>query len=61
MQIMSSYRIGYNFAEAYMAAAREQQGLLPIPLRILTENEVSVILNSLIFALKKLKDVYNIV
>jgi hypothetical protein len=32
-----------------------------IPSRILTENEVSVMLNSLIFAVKKLEDVRDIV
>jgi len=61
MQIMSSCRTGYNFAEAYVAAAREQQGLLPIPSRMLTEKEVSPMLSSLIFALKKLEDVRDMV
>lgn len=44
-----------------MAAAREQQGPQPIPSRMPTENEVSVLLNSLIFALKKLEDVRDMV
>jgi hypothetical protein len=61
MQIISSCRTGYNFAEAYVATAREQQGSPPIPSRIPTENEVSVMLNSLIFALKKLEDVRDMV
>jgi hypothetical protein len=58
---MSSCRTGYHFAEAYGAAAREQQGPQPIPSRMPTENEVSVLLNSLIFALKKLEDVRDMV
>lgn len=58
---MSSCRTGYHFAEAYVAAAREQQGPQPIPSRMPTENEVSVLLNSLIFALKKLEDVRDMV
>ncbi len=61
MQIVSSCRTGYNFAETYVAAAREQRGSPPIPSRMPTENEVSVILNSLIFALKKLEDVRDMV
>ncbi len=58
---MSSCLTGYNFAEAYVAAAREQQGSPPIPSRMPTENEMSVMLNSLIFALKKLEDVRDMV
>ncbi|KAK4156292.1 hypothetical protein C8A00DRAFT_30889 [Chaetomidium leptoderma] len=59
--IMSSCRTGYHFAEAYVAAAREQQGAQPIPSRMPTENEVSVLLNSLVYALKKLEDVRDMV
>ncbi len=58
---MSSCRTGYSFAEEYVAAVREQQGSPPIPSRMPTENEVSVMLNSLIFALKKLEDVRDMV
>lgn len=58
---MSSCRTGYHFAEAYVAAAREQQGSQPIPSRMPTENEVSALLNSLVFALKKLEDVRDMV
>jgi hypothetical protein len=61
MQIMSSCLTGYNFAEAYVAVAREQQGSPPIPPRMPTENEVSVMLNSLTFALKKPEDVRDMV
>ncbi len=61
MQIMRSCRTGYHFAEAYVAAAQEQQGTQPLPSRMPTENEVSVLLNSLIFALKKLEDVRDMV
>ena len=61
MQIMRSCRTGYHFAEAYVAAAQEQQGAQPLPSRMPTENEVSVLLNSLIFALKKLEDVRDMV
>ncbi|AEO62431.1 uncharacterized protein THITE_2106568 [Thermothielavioides terrestris NRRL 8126] len=59
--IMSSCRTGYHFAEAYGAAAREQQGSQPIPSRMPTENEVSLLLNSLILALKKLEEVRDMV
>jgi len=58
---MRSCRTGYHFAEAYVAAAQEQQGAQPLPSRMPTENEVSVLLNSLIFALKKLEDVRDMV
>ena len=44
-----------------MTAAREQQGSPPIPPRMPTENEVSVMLNSLIFALKKFEDIRDMV
>lgn len=57
MQIASSCRTGYHFAEAYVAAAREQQGSQPIASRMPTENEVSLLLNNLVLALKKLEDV----
>ena len=60
-QIMSSCSTGYNFAEAYVAAAREQQGQQPIPSRMPTKNEVSVLLNCLIFTLKKLEYVRDMV
>jgi hypothetical protein len=58
---MSSCRTGYHFAEAYVAAAREQQGAQPIPSRMPTENEVTTLLNSLIMALKKLEEVRDMV
>ncbi|KAK4113916.1 hypothetical protein N656DRAFT_706966 [Canariomyces notabilis] len=60
-QIASSCRTGYNFAEAYVAAAREQQGSQPIPSRMPTENEVSLLLNNLILAQKKLQDVRDMI
>ncbi|KAK4104089.1 hypothetical protein N658DRAFT_419508 [Parathielavia hyrcaniae] len=59
--IMSSCRTGYHFAEAYVAAAREQQGSQPIPSRMPTENEVSSLLNNLVFALRKLEEVRDMV
>ena len=58
---MSSCRTGYSFAEAYVAAAQEQQGSPRIPSSMPTEKEVRVMLNSLIFALKKLEDVRDMV
>lgn len=58
---MRSCRTGYNFAEAYVAAAQEQQGSQPIPSRMPTENEVGELLNNLVFALKKLEDVRDMV
>ncbi|KAL2134289.1 hypothetical protein VTI74DRAFT_546 [Chaetomium olivicolor] len=59
--VMSSCRTGYHFAEAYVAAAREQQGSQPIPSRMPTENEVSVLINSMILSLKKLEEVRDMV
>ncbi|KAK4241308.1 hypothetical protein C8A03DRAFT_41252 [Achaetomium macrosporum] len=59
--VMSSCRTGYHFAEAYVAAAREQQGSQPIPSRMPTENEVSSLLNNLVLALKKLEEVRDMV
>ncbi|KXX73926.1 GATA zinc finger domain-containing protein 10 [Madurella mycetomatis] len=60
-QIASSCRTGYHFAEAYVAAAREQQGSQPIASRMPTENEVSLLLNNLVLALKKLEDVRDMI
>lgn len=59
--VMSSCRTGYHFAEAYMAAAREQQGSQPIPSRMPTETEVTSLLNNLVLALRKLEDVRDMV
>ncbi|KAL2137585.1 hypothetical protein VTI28DRAFT_8984 [Corynascus sepedonium] len=59
--IMRSCRTGYNFAEAYVAAAQEHQGSQPLPSRMPTENEVSELLSNLVFALKKLEDVRDMV
>ena len=58
---MRACRTGYNFAEAYVAAAQEQQGSQPIPSRMPTENEVSEILSSMVYTLKKLEDVRDMV
>jgi hypothetical protein len=58
---MSTCRTGYHFAEAYVAAAREQQGSQPIPSRMPTENEVSSLLNTFVFALRKLEEVRDMV
>ncbi len=61
MQVARSCRTGYNFAEAYVAAAREQQGSQPIPSRMPTENEVSLLLSNLVLALKKLEDIRDMI
>jgi hypothetical protein len=61
VQIISACRTGYHFAEAYAAAAQEQQGNQPLLSRMPTENEVGALLNSLIFALKKLEYVRDVV
>ncbi|KAK4669317.1 uncharacterized protein QC763_201880 [Podospora pseudopauciseta] len=55
--VANSCRTGFNFAEAYVAAAREQGGSQPILSRMPTENEVGGLLNSLLLALKKLEEV----
>lgn len=59
--IGNTCRTGFNFAEAYGAAAREQNSSQPIPSRMPTENEVNSLLNSLVMALKKLEDVREMV
>lgn len=60
-QIMRSCHTGFNFAEAYVAAAQEQQGSQPIPSRMPTENEVGEIINTITYASKKLEEIRNIV
>jgi len=60
-QVASSCRTGYHFAEAYIAAAREQQGSHPIPSRMPTENEVTSLLNNFMLALKKLEEIRDMI
>lgn len=60
-QIASSSRAVAHFAEAYMAAAREQQGSPPIPSRLPTENEVNAMISTSLHVLQKLKEVQDIV
>ncbi|KAL1835475.1 hypothetical protein VTJ49DRAFT_6639 [Mycothermus thermophilus] len=59
--IMTSCRTGYHFAEGYMATAREQQGSAPLASRMPTESEVTTVLNTLVYALKKLEEVRDMV
>ncbi len=61
MQISSSCRTGFHFAEAYAAAAQEQQGNQPLLSRMPTENELGGLVSSLVYALKKLEDVRDMV
>lgn len=61
MQVARSCRTGFNFAEAYVAAAREQQGSQQIPSRMPTENEVGLLLSNLVLALKKLEDIRDMI
>jgi hypothetical protein len=61
VQIMSSCRTGFHFAEGYVAAASEQQGSQPLVSRMPTETEVTTILNTLVYALKKLEEVRDMV
>lgn len=61
MQVANTCRNGYNFAEAYAAAAREQQGSQPMISRMPTESEVSSLLTSFVMALKKLEDIRDMV
>ena len=57
MQVARACRTGYNFADAYVAAAaQEQQGSQPTLSRMPTENEVSALMSNLVMALKKLED-----
>jgi hypothetical protein len=48
VQIMRCCRTGFNFAEAYVLAAQEQQGNQPLPSRVPTENKLGVLFNNLI-------------
>ena len=61
LQIATSSRTVTHFAEAYMAAAREQQGSPPIPSRLPTENEVNVMISTSLHVLQKLEEVRDIV
>ncbi|KAK4138085.1 hypothetical protein BT67DRAFT_447725 [Trichocladium antarcticum] len=60
-EVARSCRTGFNFAEAYVAAAREQQGSQQIPSRMPTENEVGLLLSNLVLALKKLEDIRDMI
>ncbi|KAM7203670.1 hypothetical protein V8F33_001985 [Rhypophila sp. PSN 637] len=50
-----------HFAEAYGAAAREQQGPQPIPSRLPTETEMSGLLDGAVLMVKKLEEVREMV
>lgn len=60
-QISTSSRAVTHFAEAYVAAAREQQGSQPIPSRLPTENEVNAMISTGLHVLQKLEEVRDIV
>jgi len=60
-QISTSSRAVTHFAEAYIAAAREQQGSQPIPSRLPTENEVNAMISTGLHVLQKLEEVRDIV
>jgi hypothetical protein len=60
-QISTSSRAVTHFAEAYIAAAREQQGAQPIPSRLPTENEVNAMISTGLHVLQKLEEVRDIV
>lgn len=59
--ISTSSRAVTHFAEAYIAAAREQQGSQPIPSRLPTENEVNAMISTGLHVLQKLEEVRDIV
>ncbi|KAK4168846.1 hypothetical protein QBC43DRAFT_81690 [Cladorrhinum sp. PSN259] len=60
--VANSCRTGYNFAEAYLNAVREQtSGSQPIPSRMPAEAEVSGLISSLILTVKKLEEIRDIV
>ncbi|KAK3945982.1 hypothetical protein QBC46DRAFT_63764 [Diplogelasinospora grovesii] len=59
--ISSTSRTLFNFAEAYDAAAREQQGPQPIPSRLPSESEVSLLLSNVLLMKKKLEEVREMV
>ncbi|KAK3360144.1 hypothetical protein B0T25DRAFT_121980 [Lasiosphaeria hispida] len=61
-QIATSSRTVAHFAEAYIAAAREQQGAQqPIPSRLPTESEVNAMINTSLHALQKLEEIREII
>jgi len=59
-QIAQAGRTVFHFAEAYGAAAREQQGQT-IPSRLPTENEVGVVIDNAMLAVEKLRDVRDMI
>ncbi|KAK3325823.1 hypothetical protein B0H66DRAFT_529844 [Apodospora peruviana] len=60
-QIATTSRTIFHFAEAYGAAAREQQGPQPIPSRLPTETEMTGLLDSAVLMVKKLEEVREMV
>lgn len=61
LQVAGSARTLFHFAEAFDAAAREQHGAQPIPSRLPTENEVTLMLDNVYMMKKCLEDVRNMV
>ncbi|KAK5658542.1 hypothetical protein OQA88_1934 [Cercophora sp. LCS_1] len=59
--IAASSRNVTHFAEAYVAAAREQQGSQPMPSRLPTESEVNAMISTGLHVLQKLEEVRDIV
>ncbi|KAK1778047.1 hypothetical protein QBC45DRAFT_170821 [Copromyces sp. CBS 386.78] len=53
-------RTVYHFAEGYGAAAREQQGQ-PLPSRLPTESEISVVIDSAVVAVENLKNLRHLI
>ncbi|KAK1771186.1 hypothetical protein QBC33DRAFT_235652 [Phialemonium atrogriseum] len=60
-RVAGSARTLFHFAEAFDAAAREQHGAQPIPSRLPTENEVTLMLDNVYMMKKCLEDVRNMV
>ncbi|EGZ75073.1 hypothetical protein NEUTE2DRAFT_104387 [Neurospora tetrasperma FGSC 2509] len=59
-QIAHAGRTVYHFAEGYGAAAREQQGQ-PLPSRLPTESEISVVIDSAVVAVENLKNLRHLI
>ncbi|KAK0616071.1 hypothetical protein B0T17DRAFT_510617 [Bombardia bombarda] len=55
--ISSTSRSVFHFSEAYSAAAREQQGSQPIPSRLPTDAEVSILIDHTHTMVKKLEEI----
>jgi len=59
-QIATSSRAITHFAEAYIAAAREQQGSQPIPSRLPADNELNAMISTGLHVVQKIEEARDI-